>query len=115
MIDETHHVLKKQIRRLPGFSQSGQFKEESAAWISESFSMEAILPVTPEQVLPACVTGKRACPPEGVGGAWGYGALLEAMKNPRHPERVRFARLIESYKPEASDLVAANKRLQALK
>ena len=36
--DETHHVLKKQIRRLPGFSQSGQFKEESAAWISESFS-----------------------------------------------------------------------------
>ena len=38
MIDETHHVLKKQIRRLPGFSQSGQFKEESAAWISESFS-----------------------------------------------------------------------------
>ena len=77
--------------------------------------VEAILSVTPEQVLPACVTGKRACPPEGVGGAWGYGALLEAMKNPRHPERVRFARLIESYKPEASDLVAANKRLQALK
>ena len=38
MIDETHHVLKKQIRRLLGFSQAGQFKEESAAWISESFS-----------------------------------------------------------------------------
>ena len=38
MIDETHHVLKKQIRRLPGFSQAGQFKEESAAWISKSFS-----------------------------------------------------------------------------
>ena len=38
MIDETHHVLKKQIRRLPGFSQAGQFKEESAARISESFS-----------------------------------------------------------------------------
>ena len=32
------YVLKKQIRRLPGFSQAGQFKEESAAWISESFS-----------------------------------------------------------------------------
>ena len=31
------YVLKKQIRRLPGFSQAGQFKEESAAWISESF------------------------------------------------------------------------------
>ena len=32
------YILKKQIRRLPGFSQAGQFKEESAAWISESFS-----------------------------------------------------------------------------
>ena len=32
------YVFKQQIRRLPGFSQSGQFKEESAARISESFS-----------------------------------------------------------------------------
>jgi len=32
------YVLKKQIRRLPGFSQAGQFKEESATRISESFS-----------------------------------------------------------------------------
>ena len=32
------YIFKQQIRRLPGFSQSGQFKEESAAWISESFS-----------------------------------------------------------------------------
>ena len=30
--------FKQQIRRLPGFSQAGQFKEESAARISESFS-----------------------------------------------------------------------------
>ena len=33
-----NHVFKQQIRRLPGFSQAGQFKEESAARISESFS-----------------------------------------------------------------------------
>ena len=32
------YVFKQQIIRLPGFSQAGQFKEESAAWISESFS-----------------------------------------------------------------------------
>ena len=30
------YIFKQQIRRLPGFSQSGQFKEESAARISES-------------------------------------------------------------------------------
>ena len=32
------YIFKQQIRRLPDFSQSGQFKEESAARISESFS-----------------------------------------------------------------------------
>ena len=32
------YIFKQQIRRLPGFSQAGQFKEESATWISESFS-----------------------------------------------------------------------------
>ena len=30
------YIFKKQIRRLPGFSQSGQLKEQSAARISES-------------------------------------------------------------------------------
>ena len=32
------YIFKQQIRRLPRFSQAGQFKEESAAWISKSFS-----------------------------------------------------------------------------
>ena len=31
-----NHIFKKQIRRLPGFSQSGQLKEQSASRISES-------------------------------------------------------------------------------
>ena len=30
------YIFKQQIRRLPGFSQAGQFKEESAARISKS-------------------------------------------------------------------------------
>ena len=32
------YIFKQQIPRLPGFSQAGQFKKESAARISESFS-----------------------------------------------------------------------------
>ena len=33
------YIFKKQIRRLPGFSQSGQLEEESAAGISEPSSV----------------------------------------------------------------------------
>ena len=86
----------------------------SDEWVHD-VEVEAILPVTPDQPLPHCIAGKRACPPEGIGGAWGYGALLEAMQNPRHPERTRFARLIETFKPEACDLAAINQRLGKLK
>ena len=32
------YIFKQQIRRLPGFSQAGQFKEESSSRIAESFS-----------------------------------------------------------------------------
>ena len=31
------YIFKQQIRRLPGFSQAGQFKEEGSSRISESF------------------------------------------------------------------------------
>jgi hypothetical protein len=39
--------------------------------------------------MPSCLEGKRACPPEDCGGAWGYADLLDALadpKNERHDE-----------------------------
>src|SRR6202158_4816990 len=36
---------------------------------------------------PACVGGKRNCPPEDCGGAWGYQHLLDILAHPEHPER----------------------------
>jgi len=34
---------------------------------------------------PVCLAGKRACPPEDCGGAWGYRDMLKALANPKHP------------------------------
>ncbi|MDP9240592.1 MAG: plasmid pRiA4b ORF-3 family protein [Actinomycetota bacterium] len=36
--------------------------------------------------LPGCVDGEGACPPEDCGGPYGYGHLLAALADPRHPE-----------------------------
>ncbi len=48
--------------------------------------LEKILPFDPKATLPICTKGKRACPPEDVGGVWGYEEFLLAIKDPNHPE-----------------------------
>src|SRR5262249_41783650 len=39
---------------------------------------------------PLCVEGKRACPPEDVGGVWGYGEFVEALADPNHKRHDEF-------------------------
>jgi hypothetical protein len=38
---------------------------------------------------PGCVYGEGACPPEDVGGPYGYAEFREALANPGHPEHQR--------------------------
>lgn len=35
---------------------------------------------------PVCIEATGACPPEDVGGPWGYAHFLEAVSNRKHPE-----------------------------
>lgn len=37
-------------------------------------------------VAPVCLAAQNACPPEDCGGPWGYANLLEAVRDPKHPE-----------------------------
>ena len=39
---------------------------------------------------PVCVEGERACPPEDVGGVWGYVEFLEALADPKHEQHKDF-------------------------
>ena len=50
--------------------------------------MEKRAPAVEASSYPACVAGKRNCPPEDCGGAWGYQHLLDVLANPAHPARV---------------------------
>lgn len=36
--------------------------------------------------MPACIHGRRSCPPEDCGGTWGYRELLGILADPAHPE-----------------------------
>lgn len=75
--------------------------------------VEKILPPDDKQRLPVCIKGKRACPPEDVGGVWGYDSFLEAMQDPNHPEHEMYVEWIgDSFDAEAFDLDEVNQRLR---
>lgn len=50
---------------------------------------------------PACVAGKRACPPEDCGGIWGYHNLVEVLADPEHPNHDEWLEMYgEDFDPE---------------
>ena len=63
-----------------------------------------------------CVAGDNACPPEDVGGAFGYADFVAAMADPSHPEHHDMANWYgQEFAPTAFGFVAANLRLQTIK
>jgi len=77
--------------------------------------VEKILTSESGAAYPRCLTGKRACPPEDVGGVWGYADFLEAVRNPSHPEHKNMLTWAGgNFDPAAFDLAAVNLMLQQL-
>jgi hypothetical protein len=62
---------------------------------------------------PVCVDGARACPPEDVGGTWGYIDFLDIIQNPNHKRREELMRWVGgSFHPEKFDAVTATERMR---
>ncbi len=77
--------------------------------------VEEILPPDPAAHYPYCVTGRRACPPEDVGGVWGFQEFLAAMKDPQHEEHDGYVAWWGGYyDPAALDLDEINQQLQTI-
>jgi hypothetical protein len=72
--------------------------------------LEKILPPEPNVRYPVVIDGKRACPPEDVGGIPGYENLLEVIRDPHHPD---YEEMIDwagdEFDPEAFDVGEANR------
>ena len=73
-----------------------------------------MLTTEPTLKYPRCVDGRRARPPEDCGGSWGFGDLLEAVKNPgKNPELPEWVG--GQFDPEKFDLAAVNRELATIR
>ncbi len=61
---------------------------------------------------PVCVEGERNCPPEDVGGVWGYAEFLEAIADPRHERHEDFAPRGREFDPEEFDAAKKTKAMR---
>ena len=85
------------------------------SWL-HNLLVEKVLPPEPGQQVPVCIKGRRACPPEDMGGIWGYYMFLEAIQDPEHPELEDYLEWVgEDFDPEAFDLDEVNEVLRDLR
>ena len=71
-------------------------------------------PMAPNETVPTLLDGARACPPEDVGGVWGYTEFLEAVQDPTHPEHDEMLNWVgEDWDPEHFDRALLQRRLTA--
>lgn len=78
--------------------------------------LEKILPFDSQTTLPQCIKGSRACPPEDIGGVWGYEEFLKAIADPKHPEHEDYKEWLgEDFDPAHVDIDRINAALAGVK
>jgi hypothetical protein len=73
---------------------------------------EGYPPVASKLKYPLCVDGENACPPEDIGGPWGYAEYLEALSDAKHERHEEFMDWSGPFDPTAFDARKATKAMR---
>ncbi len=112
---DMHDERKVTLRQIvPGEGFKFRYEYDFGdSWLHQVL-VEKIVPPEPGQHYPVCIKGRRACPPEDVGGVWGYYGFLEAIQDPDHPEHEEYLEWVGGeFDPAAFDLDEVNARLRS--
>jgi hypothetical protein len=77
-----------------------------------TINIEKSLKPKSADTFPRCVKGSGACPPEDIGGIWGYYDFLDAIRNPRHERHAELMEWCDDFDPDAFNLEETNKALE---
>jgi hypothetical protein len=114
-MDSTHLTIRELLRR--GLGNARYEYDFGDSW-RHSVRFEKEVPLEPGMTLPQCVDGKRACPPEDCGGAYGYAEIVRMVKEPKYePDGSSREEMLEwlggSFDPEEFDIARVNKLFAA--
>jgi hypothetical protein len=66
--------------------------------------VERLIDPEPGALYPRLIEASGCCPPEDIGGPWGYAEFLEAVGNPKHQRHAEFKeRVAEDFDPNRVD------------
>lgn len=83
-------------------------------WL-HAVKVEKFLPYDPSLVLPVCLAGERACPPEDCGGFPGYANVLQVLAKAETEEDRALREWVGGFDPEYFDLESVNRRIRPTK
>jgi len=72
------------------------------------------MPVNDILKIPICLAGERRCPPEDVGGVYGYQEFLEVIFDPKHEQYEQFVRWAGGHFVDEFDVKSVNETLQRM-
>ena len=116
-MQDERRVRLNQVAPREGFKFRYEY-DFGDSWLHDLL-VEKILKPEPELRYPVCVKGRRACPPEDIGGIRMYAYFVESLQNPEHPEYPGNDEFLEwvggECDPEAFDLEETNEILRELR
>ncbi|MFW6114325.1 MAG: IS1096 element passenger TnpR family protein [bacterium] len=77
-----------------------------------SIVLEKVTDAEPGARYPRCIDGDRACPPEDVGGVWGFADFVEAVTDPDHEQHEEFLEWHGPFNPTEFDPKKATRRMK---
>jgi Plasmid pRiA4b ORF-3-like protein len=80
-----------------------------------TIKIERLIDPVPDVAYPRLIEAVGRCPPEDIGGPWGYAELLEALGDPKHQRHAEFKEWIEDdFDPNVVDAKRLAEQVAAL-
>jgi hypothetical protein len=110
--EKRYRLSQLGLREKAKFSYEYDFGD---SW-EHTILLEKILPGEKGAHYPVSIRGKRACPPEDVGGIWDYDEFLEILADPNHEEHDHYVEWSGGdFDPDEFNLGEVNQSLQHFK